>query len=171
MFFSCCGVIFAVSRPSGTPRGPSFLRAISSSVGRSSSRVSRGISHSHADANSRLRVLGLMNGLSEPQPFAALPSCTHVRVRPPEREDRKGAAAFRHFEPGAILSLYTIAHSESMADMPNSYATGFVTIKRSSKLAQSEAVALPIGIPGAMPDADRSIRIRPEIIEAIGCII
>jgi hypothetical protein len=43
MFFSCCGVIFAASSPLGTPRGPSFLRALSSSVGRSTSRVSRGI--------------------------------------------------------------------------------------------------------------------------------
>jgi hypothetical protein len=31
MFSFCCGVIFDVSGPPGTPRGPSFLRAISSS--------------------------------------------------------------------------------------------------------------------------------------------
>lgn len=37
IFFSCCGVILAVSGPPGTPRGPRFLRASSSSVGRSSS--------------------------------------------------------------------------------------------------------------------------------------
>ena len=43
MFFFCCGVIFEVSGPPGTPRGPSFLRAISSSVSRSSSPVLRGI--------------------------------------------------------------------------------------------------------------------------------
>src|SRR5579864_9709810 len=39
IFFCSCEVIFAVSRSPGTPRGPSFLRAISSSVSRSSSRV------------------------------------------------------------------------------------------------------------------------------------
>ena len=44
IFFFCCGVIFEVSGPPGTPRGPSFLRAISSSVSSSTSRVSRGIS-------------------------------------------------------------------------------------------------------------------------------
>jgi hypothetical protein len=53
IFFSCCGVIFAVSGPPGTPRGPSLLRAISSSVGRSVSRVSRGILRSHAADRTR----------------------------------------------------------------------------------------------------------------------
>jgi hypothetical protein len=48
IFFACCGVIFAVSWPPGTPRGPSILRAISSSVSRcSSSRTWRGIGALH----------------------------------------------------------------------------------------------------------------------------
>jgi hypothetical protein len=48
IFFACCGVIFAVSWPPGTPRGPSILRAISSSVNRcSSSRTWRGIGALH----------------------------------------------------------------------------------------------------------------------------
>ena len=44
IFFSCCGVIVAKSRPPGTPRGPSFLRTLSSSVGLSSSTIAAFIS-------------------------------------------------------------------------------------------------------------------------------
>ena len=74
IFFACCGVILAVSWPPGTPRGPSILRAISSSVNRcSSSRIWRGIADLQADGLELSRV--------EPRPPMA-PRLTQCWPRP-----------------------------------------------------------------------------------------